>query len=67
MLVLHICKEVIWLFGLILTSLHLKQFPSVTVLFLSTVRSGKVLLTSTCLKAVLSLSNQLEGKEIVIK
>lgn len=66
MLVLHICKEMFWLFGLI-TSLHLKQLPSVAVHLLCRVRSGKVLLISKCLKAVLSLSNQLEGKEIAIK
>lgn len=52
MLVFYICKEAIWLFGLNLTSLHLKQFPSVTAHFLCTVRSGKVLLISKCLKAV---------------
>lgn len=31
MLVFHACNEVIWPSGLILTSLHLKQLPSVTV------------------------------------
>lgn len=36
MLVFHACNEVIWPSGLILTSLHLKQLPSVAVHVLCT-------------------------------